>query len=68
MELLELAAKLGEIALEQRERDQHTLDKVGAVIEKRAKEKIGEYQEEAGPFIAPHRRHARQHRAPGFRG
>jgi len=51
MELLELAAKFGEIALAQHEMEQHALEKVGKLVEKRAKEKIGEYQEEAGPFV-----------------
>ncbi|QEH36502.1 hypothetical protein OJF2_50860 [Aquisphaera giovannonii] len=52
MELLELAAKLGEIALQQHEMEQHALEKAAKLVEKRAKEKIGEYQDQAGPFIA----------------
>jgi hypothetical protein len=51
MELLELAAKLGEIALQQHEMEHRALEKVGKLVEKRAKEKIGEYQAQAGPFI-----------------
>lgn len=52
MELLELATKLGEIALQQHEMEQHALEKAAKLVEKRAKEKIGEYQDQAGPFIA----------------
>lgn len=52
MELLELAAKLGEIALQQHEMEQLALEKAAKLVEKRAKEKIGEYQDQAGPFIA----------------
>src|SRR4051794_36413616 len=52
MELLELAAKLGEIALAQHEMEHHALEQAAVVVEKRAKEKIGEYQDQAGPFIA----------------
>jgi HK97 gp10 family phage protein len=52
MELLELAAKLGEIALNQHEMEHRALEKAARVVEKRAKEKIGEYQDQAGPFIA----------------
>ena len=52
MELLELAAKLGEIALAQHEMEHHALEKAAVVVEKRAKEKIGEYQDQTGPFIA----------------
>ena len=52
MELLELAAKLGEIALQQHEMEGNALEKAAVVVEDRAKEKIGEYQEQAGPFIA----------------
>lgn len=52
MELLELAAKLGEIALQQHEMERNALEKAAVVVEKRAKEKVGEYQEQAGPFIA----------------
>ncbi len=47
---LELAAKLGETALAQHEMEHHALEKVARVVDKRAKEKIGEYQEQAGPF------------------
>ena len=52
MDLLELAAKLGEIALRQHEMEHNALEKAAVVVEERAKEKIGEYQEQAGPFIA----------------
>lgn len=51
MELLELAVKLGEIALQQHEMEHHVLEKAAVLVEKRAKEKIGEYQEQAGPFV-----------------
>jgi hypothetical protein len=50
--LLEMAAKLGEIALAQHEVEHHALEKAAKLVEKRAKEKIGEYQEQTGPFIA----------------
>ena len=50
MELLELAAKFGEIALQQHEMERNALEKAAVVVEKRAKEKIGEYQDQAGPF------------------
>jgi hypothetical protein len=51
MEMLELAAKLGEIVLAQHEMEHRALEKVGKLVEKRAKAKIGEYQDEAGPFV-----------------
>ena len=51
MELLELAAKLGEIALKQHEMEHHALETAAELVEKRAKDKIGEYQEQAGPFV-----------------
>ena len=50
MELLELATILGEIALKQHEVDHHSLEKAAKVVEKRAKAKLGEYQEAAPPF------------------
>ena len=50
MELLELAAKFGEIALAQHEMEHRALEKAAVVVEKRAKDKIGEYQDETGPF------------------
>ena len=49
---LELATKLGEVALAQHEMEHHALERAAKLVEKRAKEKIGEYQEQAGPFIA----------------
>ena len=52
MELMELAAKLGEAQLRLHEMERHALDKAAKVVKKRAKAKIGEYQEQAGPFIA----------------
>jgi hypothetical protein len=52
MELLELAAKFGEMELRQHEMEHRALEKAAVVVEKRAKEKIGEYQDQAGPFIA----------------
>ncbi len=52
MELLELAAKFGEIALAQHEMENRALEKAAVLVETRAKEKIGEYQEQTGPFIA----------------
>ena len=47
MELLELAAKLGEFELRQHEMERHALDRAAKVVKKRAKAKIGEYQEQA---------------------
>ncbi|QEL18714.1 phage virion morphogenesis protein [Limnoglobus roseus] len=52
MELLELALKLGEVALLQHKMEQSALDKATRIVQKRAKEKIGEYQDQAGPFVA----------------
>jgi HK97 gp10 family phage protein len=52
MELLELAAKFGEIELRQHEVEKHALENAAVVIEKCAKKKIGEYQDQAGPFAA----------------
>lgn len=51
MELLELALKLGEIAVHQHEMEHHALEKAAKVVKKRAKAKLGEYQEAAGPFV-----------------
>lgn len=50
--MAELALKLGEAALAQHEMERHALEKAARLVEKRAKEKVGEYQEQAGPFIA----------------
>ena len=52
MELLELAAKLGEIEIAQHVMERHALEKAAVIVEKRAKEKVGTYQEQAGPFVA----------------
>jgi len=49
---LELAVRLGEVVVAEHEADKHALNKVARMIEKRAKEKIGEYQDQAGPFVA----------------
>ena len=49
--LLELATKLGEAALVQHESDRNALEKAAVIVEKRAKAKIGEYQDQAGPFV-----------------
>ncbi len=51
MELTELALKLGEIALKQKEMEHHVLETAAKAVEQRAKAKIGEYQQEAGPFV-----------------
>ncbi len=48
--LAHLALHLAEMAVAQHEMERHALEKVGQIVEKRAKEKIGEYQEQAGPF------------------
>ena len=50
--LAHLAAHFAEIALKQHEMEHHALEKVGVIVEKRAKEKIGEYQVQTGPFEA----------------
>src|SRR5262245_15225857 len=42
---------MGEIALQQHEMDRHALEKAAKVVKKRAKAKLGEYQDEAGPFV-----------------
>jgi HK97 gp10 family phage protein len=47
-----LALHFGEIALAQHELEHKALEKCAEIVEKRAKEKIGEYQEQAGPFVA----------------
>ena len=52
MELMELAAKLGEVALAQHEMERHALERAAVIVEKRAKAKLGEYQDQAGPFVA----------------
>jgi HK97 gp10 family phage protein len=48
----ELALHLGEVMLAQHEMEHHALERCANIVKKRAKEKIGEYQDEAGPFIA----------------
>lgn len=48
----ELAIRLGEIALTKHHMEHAALEKAARAVEKRAKEKIGEYQEQIGPFIA----------------
>ena len=52
LSILELAAKFGEITLSQHEMEHHALERAARLVEKRAKENIGEYQEQTGPFIA----------------
>ncbi len=52
MELMELAAKLGEAQLRLHEMERRALERAAKIVKKRAKAKIGEYQEQAGPFIA----------------
>lgn len=47
-----LALRLAEIAVVQHEAGLNALEKVGRIVEKRAKAKIGEYQDQAGPFVA----------------
>jgi phage gpG-like protein len=48
----DFALHLGELALLQREADHVALERAAKIIEKRAKERIGEYQAQIGPFIA----------------
>jgi HK97 gp10 family phage protein len=50
--LTHLAAHLGELALAQHEMEKKALEKATKLVQKRAQEKIGEYQEQVGPFIA----------------
>lgn len=50
--LTDLARHLGEVALSQHEMEHAALESAAVMVERRAKEKIGEYQQEAGPFIA----------------
>lgn len=50
--LTHLALHLGEIAVAQHEMERHALEKATKLVQARAKDKIGEYQEQAGPFIA----------------
>ena len=50
--LTDLALRLGEIALAQHEMEHAALEKATKIVQERAKEKIGEYQEQAGPFVA----------------
>lgn len=47
-----LAAHMTRIALQQQDMERQALEKVAKIVKKRAKAKIGEYQEQAGPFIA----------------
>jgi HK97 gp10 family phage protein len=47
-----LAKHLLETVVAQHEMQQKGLEKAARVVEKRAKEKIGEYQDQVGPFIA----------------
>lgn len=48
----EFALHLGELIVIQHEADNLALKRAALIIEKRAKEKIGEYQEQIGPFVA----------------
>jgi phage gpG-like protein len=48
----EFALHIGELVVLQHEADKIALERAARMIEHRAKEKIGEYQEQAGPFIA----------------
>lgn len=50
--MLAFAEHLATVAVGVKLAEQHILEKAGAMVEKRAREKIGEYQEQAGPFIA----------------
>ena len=48
----DFAAHLLTLAVAQHEAEKKSLEQGAKLIEKRAKEKIGEYQDQAGPFIA----------------
>ena len=48
----DLALHLGKIVVTQHEVDRRALEKCAQVVEKRSKDKIGEYQDQTGPFIA----------------
>ena len=50
--LTEFATKLAVMALEEHAAQRHAIRKAAGIIEKRAKEKIGEYQDAAGDFVA----------------
>ena len=52
LSLGELAIKLGEIALKQHEMEHHALKRAAKLVEKRSKDKLGEYQQETGMFAA----------------
>lgn len=49
---LEAAVYCGELALLQHEADKHALEKATKLLQTKVKEKFGEYQPEAGPFVA----------------
>ena len=46
------------------EAEHKALEHIGAVVEKRAKGKIGEYQDAAPPFAGPSQRRRRPRRRP----
>src|SRR5580692_4771055 len=48
----EFALHINTLILAQRAADHAALERAAKLIERRAKKKIGEYQEQAGPFIA----------------
>ena len=50
--LTQLALHLGKVALAQHEMEKSALERCAKLVEKCAKEKVGEYQPEAGPFAA----------------
>jgi phage gpG-like protein len=49
---LEAAVHCGEMALAVHEAEKLSLEKATKLLQKKAKEKFGEYQPEAGPFVA----------------
>jgi HK97 gp10 family phage protein len=49
---LEFATFLGEVIVKEVEAEHMALEKAAQVIEKRAKEKVGEYQSQIGQFVA----------------
>ncbi|MFZ0270998.1 MAG: hypothetical protein WAL34_04025 [Acidobacteriaceae bacterium] len=49
---LDAAAHCAELALAQHEADHQSLERATKLLQKKVKEKYGEYQPEAGPFVA----------------
>ena len=52
MSLLGFAALMGEIAVASHEVGKHAMERAAKVVEKEAKDSIGHYQSQSGPFVA----------------